>query len=1036
MHRRLLSGAIAAAFALTTVTAVSNGASATSEPPGPLDTPTDRADAYRLDQPVSGDRATARSGLDPALVGAEGSQLVSVRLTEAPVATEAARGRDVAAQRSRRANVERQQTEVVDVLEQLDPGLTEVATITNALNAVIVEADIDALVELADDPRVISINRVRDYELDLSDTVPYIGASAVQEQGVDGSGVTVAVFDSGLDFTHAAFGGPGTLEAYDECYGVSPFEAGWSLDQPHNLAPTGLCADFFGPDAPKVKGGFDFVGELWPFDELLPNPNPIDLEGHGTHVADIIAGENGVAPGADLIAVKVCSAVSSSCSGVALLQGMDFALDPNGDGDLSDRVDLINMSLGANYGQAFDDDLSAAVDAATAAGVLTVASAGNSSDKPFITGTPAAAPTALSVAQTEVPSSVLPLLEVVSPDLGGPFEAVFQPWSPPLTETIEAPLQYGDGAGGNLLGCDPFAPGSLDGLVVLVDRGVCAFSEKMANVTGAGAEAGIIGLVAPGEPFTGGFGGGEVIAPSFMISQTVNNLLKGALGGEVIVRFDPSQGIPLVQHMVGSSSRGPSMLANLIKPEIGAPGASISAVAGSGDGTEAFGGTSGAAPMVTGSAALVLQAHPDRSPLELKSVLVNTGETEIFNRPAFFGGDLAPISRIGGGEVRVDRALGSTLAAWVEDSPGSTLSFGFHEVTSTNTSIGRTVVVRNYSNQRQMVSIAPSFRFAADAATGAVEVRTRPQVNVPANGTARVDVTLRIDPTRLPAWALDSGLNGANGDALTAVEFDGYLTLTGASSSVHVPWHVLPRAAGDVRTQGGPTPRVRNQSVNPAVVESYHLVATSPEQPTGGRGEQDPRPDLRFGGYATFAGACGPDGDLFAFAVNTWERQTHANAPALLSAFVDVDGDGVPDYEVFSAELGLLTGAPFSDGRNLAWVADLQTGAADAFFFTDHDTNSANTVLYACSVQFGGAGTGEIGEVGLSFAAFDLYFTGTETDSTAPVVVDMQAAPPVFTATGGNTAVVPRNTNAALDGPALVLVRGGAPGLGEALAVN
>ena len=65
----------------------------------------------------------------------------------------------------------------------------------------------------------------------------------------------------------------------------------------------------------------------------VPDPDPIDSQGHGTHVSDIIAGRSldgvhkGVAPGARLLAVKVCSAVTSACSGIALLEGLDFALD-------------------------------------------------------------------------------------------------------------------------------------------------------------------------------------------------------------------------------------------------------------------------------------------------------------------------------------------------------------------------------------------------------------------------------------------------------------------------------------------------------------------------------------------------------------------------------------------------------------------------------------------------------------------------------------------------------------------------------------
>ncbi len=162
---------------------------------------------------------------------------------------------------------------------------------------------------------------------------------------------------------------------------------------------------------------------------------------------------------------------------------MEFAVNPNGDGKLNDRVHIINMSLGSSYSQPFDDDLSAAVDNATKMGILTVASAGNSGDKPYANGTPGGANTALSVAQTAVPSGFQPLMQITAPTaLIGTFPAVFQPWSVPLAGVVEAPVQYGDGAGGNLLGCDSFEPGSLAGKIVLVNRGSCNFTLKIKNV--------------------------------------------------------------------------------------------------------------------------------------------------------------------------------------------------------------------------------------------------------------------------------------------------------------------------------------------------------------------------------------------------------------------------------------------------------------------------------------------------------------------------------------------------------------------------
>src|SRR2546426_5559958 len=741
----------------------------------------------------------------PRTLALGGDIQVVVRLTDAPLA--AAQGRN-AKKGGGNLNAAQQRDYVVQLGQKQDTLLAQIRSLggrdsgklTKALNAVVVTVPASLVPAVAALPGVLTVRPLHDYQLDLSQTVPYIGAAAVRSAGVNGTGVRVAVLDTGIDYTHKFFGGAGTAAAYQAAYGSS-------TSDPKNTTTDGLF-----PTA-KVVGGFDFVGERWPNGPLAPDPDPIDCGpsaipapcagGHGTHVADIIAGNDGashkgVAPGASLYAVKVCSAVATSCSGLALLQGMEFALDPDGDGDISDAVDVINMSLGSAYGQ-IQDDLTEASSIASQLGVVVVAAAGNEGDRPYIVSSPSIAPQAISVAQTQVPSAVQNFMTIVSPaSIARDYIAVFQPWSAPLTSVIQAPVQYGDGAGGNLNGCAAFAAGSLTGKIVLVDRGVCTFAAKVRNVQNGGGLVGVIGLVASGDPFEGGFDGlTPITIPGFMISQATSNTIKSQLAGGVVAKFDPNNKVPLVMSMVSSSARGPSYSFNSIKPDIGAPGASVSAEAGTGTGQTAFGGTSGATPMISGSAALLIQAHPTFAPLEIKALLMNTAETNIQINPATQPGVLAPITRIGGGEVRVNRAFASTTAAWDEDDLAPSLSFGYNALNDSKT-VSKTIEVHNYGSSRRTYSITTSFRYAADAASGSVDVNTPPNVSVPAHGTAKFKVRLKVDATRLPIWTLNGGSRGGDGFRLQDFEFDGYLTLTSGTQTVRLPWHVLPHRAAAV----------------------------------------------------------------------------------------------------------------------------------------------------------------------------------------------------------------------------------------------
>ena len=921
----------------------------------------------RLSQPVESTRGPA------ALSGRTGEYVVTLAAPSLARAYKSAGSMGRSQQQAHLRNLDRDQRKVADRVRQL--GGKELARLSKGLNGIVVEIDAGKVRQLEAIEGVLRVRAVNRYELDLSETVPHIGAAAVQAAGNAGAGVRVAVLDSGIDYTHAAMGGPGTSAAYEAAYGTSTVD-------PRNATADGLF-----PTA-KVVGGYDFVGEAWPTGPLAPDEDPIDFEGHGTHVADIIGGvmtgNVGVAPGTSLYAVKVCSAVSTSCSGVALLQGVEYFLDPNGDGDISDRVDVANLSIGSSYGQD-EDYLTAALDAAAEVGVVVVASAGNSADRPYIAGSPSIGRNVISVAQTQVPSAALFLISAGSATVGGSWQL----WST-TPALVSGTLQYGDGAGGNLNGCGSFPAGSLAGKVVLVDRGVCAISLKVANGAAGGALSVIVAnnaSQAPGDlPPDFGYGGGAASVPGYTVTRADGLALKAVLGS--IASIDPASAVGLVGHMVASSSRGPTYSRNSIKPDVGAPGASVSAEVGTGTGTTAFGGTSGAAPMVSGAAALLLAARPELTPPEVKALMMNTGDTDIGINPVALPGVLAPVTRIGGGEVRIDAAIASMTAAWDGQDLAGSLSFGYHPV-SKRTTLVREVVLRNYDAAPRTYAITPTFRYADDEASGAVAIDTPSSITVPGNASATFNVRLTMEPSALPVWTLDGGARGGDGFRLQGVEFDGYVVVDGGvDNTVHVAWQVLPHRAADVAaspkaiklaSNGTATALLKNASgVLDGDFDVFALTGRSPQikkpllpQP----GDNFAVIDLKSVGVRHLD-VTGLPGGVLQFAVDTYGARAHPAYPAEIDVYVDTNRDGTPDYVVFTAELNFSFAA---SGQTLVYVQNLATNSAQAYFYLDADLNSGNAILTVPAAALGITGPGTTFD--FSVLAFDNYFTGAPTDA-------------------------------------------------------
>jgi minor extracellular serine protease Vpr len=878
-------------------------------------------------------------------------------------------------------------------------GGVELGRVSKAHNAVAIRIDASRLRDLANQPGVEAIRQVRHYTVALSETVPYIGAAAAQAAGKDGTGARVAVIDSGADYTHAFLGGSGNPADY--------------------ITATTTFPNAFFPNA-KVIGGFDFVGSTWPNGPRTEDPNPIDdgtQAGHGTHVSDIIAGRSadgahkGVAPGAKLYAIKVCSSVSTSCNGVALLKAVDFALDPNGDGTLEDAVDVMNLSLGSGYGQQ-EDDLTEALNQAVAHGVVVACAAGNDGNKPYVLSSPSSGPPIISVAQTQVPSAkAIPLIVNSPAAIAGTYANTETVTWAPVDHAVTGDVAFvGRGCpAGSITATNPDDPFIADpsGKVALIDRGACSVSLKVDRAARAGATAVIIGLVAPGDPVSFSFGGGTTFVPTLIITQADSRTIKGSLTSPVNVTISAASAISLVGSMASTSARGPSYSLQTIKPEIGAPGASVSAVAGTGTGQEAFGGTSGATPMISGSAAILIGAQPRLEPAQVKALLMNNAETRIFHQPALFPGKLAPITRIGAGEVRVDRALAATTAAWVEADQSAAVSFGYHAV-GDRLQVARVVHVQNLASGGKTFQISSAFRTPAKLANAAVEIRAPRSLRVPGRGTANFEVKISIDPRQLPDWNLDGGPNGGNGLRLDDLEVDGYLTLAAGSERLTLPWHVLPHKAAVLRAkedvEAGKELKIKNSGAANGFVEVFALTGTSPQIP----GAQLPGPGDAFAvidlqAVGAWVVSDSAPNDTLQFGISTFGARSHPNYPAEFDILVDTNRDGVPDFDVFNLEnVGFA-----ATGQNVVAVQALDpdgsaNGPARVFFFTDADLNSSNAIF---TVPLAALGITADTTINFSVLAFDNYFTGNLTDS----IEDMTFTPsrPQFTTSALPDAGIP-----------------------------
>jgi hypothetical protein len=377
---------------------------------------------------------------------------------------------------------------------------------------------------------------------------------------------------------------------------------------------------------------------------------------------------------------------------------------------------------------------------------------------------------------------------------------------------------------------------------------------------------------------------------------------------------------------------------------------------------------------------------------------MNTAETNILLNPQTAPGQLAPITRIGAGEVRVNRAHQvTTLASDASDPSAVSLSFGHFRAIG-NPTYTKKVLVRNLTGSPRTYSITPAFRYDSDAASGAVTISAPATVTVPANGSASFLVTLAVNANILPAWSLNGGSRGGDGFRLQAHEYDGYVRISDSTDSLTLPWHILLHSAANVRPSanslalgGAPSanlPLTNNGGAVPGTFNTFSLTGTSSRFPVSVL----PRPgdnfaviDLRSVGVRMIENALGPGVDAVQFAINTWGERAHPNYPAEFDVYIDVNNDGTDDYVVFNAESGGIG----ATGQNVAALLNLTTNQQVIRFFTDADLASANAIFTILRSDV--AGLTRDTKFRVSVYAFDNYYTGVLTDAITDMLYTLSA---------------------------------------------
>jgi subtilisin family serine protease len=575
--------------------------------------------------------------------------------------------------------------------------------------------------------------------------------------GNEGQGVYVAVIDSGIDWTHAMFGGDPTPPRL----GVAPVSASVQTNQKiaYYLPLQGTIDDFgHGTHCAADIGGYLAMA---PGDDGLPTTAD-DVKIHG------------VAPQAKIMGYKVCTG-TGSCLVAATNLALEDAVSPF---TLTMQpkpiADVINLSLGGAGTP--DDSASVAASNAALAGAVVVAAAGNDGPGEATVGSPAAGRHVIAAGATNDPATGDHTIDVTDGTASGML-AIVMDGSATVTADItnnyvfcglgETPADFPAEVSGKIALIQRGSTYNTPELPAVGGLGTGLFTTKAANAFAAGAVAAVIYNNVDGELSATTVR--KSVIPAVGISKANGEYLKSLIGaGPVSAKqirvnatttFGPA--------MADFSSRGPVAGLGQIKPDISAPGVNILSATvrvGAAETNTATmfdptgyihaSGTSFACPHIAGAVALIKQAHPNWSPDWVRAALQNTAsnlrsESQV---PKADGLTSDSIIAQGGGLVDVYKAvhtkalMGVTGDGIVEPTILGSASFGAVPVINSRVTHteNRTVTIQDISGEggTYNLSIANNRYLEVNGITASTSASS---VTVPAHGSATFTVSATVN---------------------------------------------------------------------------------------------------------------------------------------------------------------------------------------------------------------------------------------------------------------------------------------------------